>query len=137
MLGLIVWLPEFVVARDFFWVQTTVRTADRTTYLNVSSDLPSQSSYETTDLRIPPNSFSSLKYLTSGVIFSLPSNITALDVQFTNPNCVRPIVCVTIGSNPIITLSDNSVALECTYTGIDSGLTRRVNSGKCIQYHFQ
>lgn len=74
------------------------------------------------NLTTAPDEFTRVSYPQAAVLTTLRSDIALLQVQFLDPNCLLPFICVTFDAPPAAFLSQNSTSLTCNLTGYDGEL---------------
>jgi hypothetical protein len=106
-------------------ISLTVRSKGRMVEYSYSSFLTANTNVE--QYQIKGNFYDPLLYELnlSGVYFSLPSRTSQMSFAFQDTNCVFPMVCVTVGSRPVVTVVKNSlVTVTCDYSGASGILIR-------------
>lgn len=126
-LGCVLWLVGGLTGLpgEDVWVQVTAERQGSTVALNLSSSLPAQSSYETTVPNTIANAFQVMKRRPAGVMFGLLGGLSALEVQFTSPQCVQPTVCVGTDYSFISQATNNWISLNCLWTNFDGRIISR------------
>ena len=107
--------PFYTTFQYFKLLQTTII---------ISTNLTIEQSLSLKNTEDSQNQFTAYQFPYAGILTPLLNSTLTLDVQFTDDNCVNPILCVGIGQQPLYLFAGNSVILTCDLTGYDSHLKR-------------